>query len=367
MNKIQYSRLKSIDGLRGIACLLVVCFHFFYETFKNNSSELYNFYTRFIFDGQIAVAIFFIISGEALSASFIERQDAASIFRPAIKRWPRLSIPVFFSATLVFFISKMHLVYNQQASVVVNGQNWLGSFLKSPPHVIKVLTFSFISVFGKPSTSSPNPFLWTMHFEFIGSFFLFFLFFLFYKNVPYLIPFFTIIMFPFLSIYSRVFLPCFILGFLICYARKNGFFQRIQSIKKSEFLLPALIYIYFIIDIISEIFYFLDEFLFFKSGFLIIFVLSNVEVCNFLDSKPIQFLGKISFPLFLVQFPVLISFTSYLIIKYYTSSSLLSPIIIATTSVMFSILLSTIFYPIEILTQNICNYIYKKAKMFFHI
>ena len=107
MNGIKYNRLTYIDGLRGMSCLVVIFFHFFNETFKNDSVLFYNFFSRFIFDGQIAVAIFFILSGEALSASFIEKRDAASIFRPAIKRWPRLSIPVLFSSILVFFISKI--------------------------------------------------------------------------------------------------------------------------------------------------------------------------------------------------------------------------------------------------------------------
>lgn len=368
MDNIKEIRLKSIDGLRGISCLSVVCFHFFNETFKNDSILLYNFFSRFIFDGQMAVAIFFIISGEALSVSFIENKNAASIFRPAVKRWPRLSIPVFFSAVLVFFISKMHWVYNREASVIVNRQDWLGEFLKYPPHVVDIFKFSFISVFGKHPKNTLNPFLWTMHFELIGSFFLFFLFFLIYKKLSYIIPFFFLIIFFAFGIKTDVFLSCFALGFLLSYARKTGFFEYIKTQKYSKYYVQITIAIFFIIEIISKKFYFSTGFLFFKSGFLTLFLLSNTDTCKFLDSKLIQFLGKISFPLFLFQFPILISFTSYLITKYYYFSHIPSmAIFIATSSVVLSIILATILYPIETLTQKICNYIYKKTKIAFNI
>lgn len=359
-------RVLSIDGLRGIACLSVVSSHFLIGTFgKTLNSTLYNS-LHFLFDGRMAVAMFFIISGEALSISFIKNRDLASIIRPAIKRWPRLSIPVFSSAFLVFALSKMHLIYNQQASIIVNNQSWLGSFLQKSFDFTKVIEFSFLSVFQYNPKMSLNPFLWTMHFELIGSFFLFFLLFLIYRGN--LLLFFISIIIAILSFdkQTNIFLMCFVFGFFMSYIRDRKFFQFMKKNKYSDYLPIFTITLLYIISITHNQFYNSISFVFFKASFLVISLLSSRKSCELLDGCVIQLLGKISFPLFLFQFPVLISFTSYLILTYYSAfPNVYSAVFISTLSILVSLILSIILYPIEIFTQKVCNIIYKKISLLY--
>lgn len=367
-------RLKSIDGLRGVSCLAVVCFHFFNETFRNTSSLVCNPLSMFLFDGPMAVALFFIISGEALSASFISKWDKASIFRPAIKRWPRLSIPVFFSGFLVFIISKMGWVYNKQASAIVNRTDWLGMFLSHPPSFSDVLDFSFISVFKDIAAAKDfpqnflNPFLWTMHFELLGSFFIFAIFILLYKKWFYVVPVFIFITFWMSSPYALAFLSCFLVGFLMYVARSRGLFGKLQNLNYSNLYTLLFVVALFVLETHYKNLYSSLWFLFLKSSLVALVFLSNKNVCRFLDSKMIQFLGKISFPLFLVQFPILISFVSYLIIKYYAATPTpLMACLIAGVGVVVSVVLAMAMYPVELITQKICNDLYKRVRVVFDV
>ncbi|MBV1824216.1 acyltransferase family protein [Komagataeibacter oboediens] len=66
--------INYLDGIRGIASLSVVIFHFFHEALGSFVPVFRSriFYT--IFDGHEDVMIFFILSGDALSISYLRKK-----------------------------------------------------------------------------------------------------------------------------------------------------------------------------------------------------------------------------------------------------------------------------------------------------
>jgi peptidoglycan/LPS O-acetylase OafA/YrhL len=92
---------------------------------------------------------------------------------------------------------------------------------------------------------------------------------------------------------------------------------------------------------------------------IVFFVHCNFAVTKFLRAGISRFLGKISFPLYLIQFSVLISFTSSVILFANAHGGLnwLSISIIAGLTIIASVLASIVFLPIEQLTHMICNFI----------
>jgi peptidoglycan/LPS O-acetylase OafA/YrhL len=81
----------------------------------------------------------------------------------------------------------------------------------------------------------------------------------------------------------------------------------------------------------------------------------NPSLCRFLSAPVSQWLGKISFPLYLVHFPVLVSYTSGMIVLAHADDMLNSTTIwfIASSSVLLCVLVAVLFLPVERLTASI--------------
>lgn len=90
-------RLLSLDGLRGIAALSVIIYHYFYridEIYSINSNE-----TDWTYFGKYGVHLFFMISGFVIFMSIKNNTKPISFF---ISRFTRL-YPAYFFAVLITF------------------------------------------------------------------------------------------------------------------------------------------------------------------------------------------------------------------------------------------------------------------------
>ena len=83
----------------------------------------------------------------------------------------------------------------------------------------------------------------------------------------------------------------------------------------------------------------------------------NSGISRFFASRPSQILGRLSFPLYLMQFPVLVSFTSggILYASHHGGLGHGSIWIIAILSVLACLLAATLLEPVEVLTRWIGN------------
>src|SRR5436190_12566173 len=95
-------RALEIDGIRGWASLSVLVYHAFHEMFSRLLPWLNNAWFAPVFDGRLAVCVFFVLSGDALTAAFWARggTDPRPIDRLLVRRYTRLTIPILMSCTL---------------------------------------------------------------------------------------------------------------------------------------------------------------------------------------------------------------------------------------------------------------------------
>lgn len=170
----------SLEALRGIAALVVVFWHcalaffpevtgIYPETYGDFGARGDIFYVLMFGTG--AVWVFFVLSGFVLSRGYFARPRSASLLRGAIKRWPRLAGPVVASCILAFLLFHFDCMRFDEAAQLTHSP-WLLA-----PHVPDHISFMDAvrvgaTTFFTGESSYDNP-IWTMHLEFVGSYVVF--------------------------------------------------------------------------------------------------------------------------------------------------------------------------------------------------
>lgn len=158
-------RREYLDGLRGWASLFVVFSHlgpmFLLSTVKLPVIPFFS-------DGLLAVYIFFVLSGYVLSVGYFETNNKSLLAALAIRRYPRLTIPILASCTIAFAMVKLGAMVNIPAGAMAKSP-WLESFYTFSASWQSLLAFSFVDVYVDSKAPTYNAVLWTMQYEFWGS------------------------------------------------------------------------------------------------------------------------------------------------------------------------------------------------------
>lgn len=181
-------KLEAFEGIRGLASVGVLFAHlgiaFWPILYAPDHPELANYSrpVRFIvqsplrvaYDGQFAVAIFFVLSGFVLSLSFFRRPDPAGIAAASARRYSRLMIPAAVSIFAGYLFMSCGWMFNQAAShkateTVGFPHGWLGLFYTFEPTARTALREAFWDAFFNGG-GRYNQNLWTMSVELPGSF-----------------------------------------------------------------------------------------------------------------------------------------------------------------------------------------------------
>lgn len=364
-------KVKYLEGLRGFAAFIVVIFHFL-GTFYPSSiyGTINNIFTykklelifvstplNVMFNGNFAVCIFFVLSGFVLSMKFFETKNEEVIVKSAIKRYFRLVIPVFVS--VILFLICFSIFEKTDINILSAVYEGLyGSFFTHEVHY--------------------NVVLWTMTFEFFGSFLVFLFCSIFGKSKNRGI-FYIII----LLVFWKTYYLSFILGLLLCdlYFNKsiNLNFQKNKLLKVVTFILALLMGSYpnqlgkmeQSIDINSTIYSFFsrlegaDSFYHSIGAFLILFLLLySSSLKKIFSTKGFSFLGKISFSMYLTHNIVIFYFSKNLF--YYFLENLKFSYFLCFIMTFFISLVPIVLFAV-IFTKYVdnqsvifSNYMYKK-------
>lgn len=159
-----------IDGVRGWAALVVVLYHILHCFLGTVNPDYAGMALRFISDGALAVYVFFVLSGFALSIGFVQSGDRNVVVVSALRRYVRLAVPIFASSFLAYVVLSAGLMFNREAGALLNNAEWVGSFYPFPPRLTGLLHFSLYGVFFDFHHSDIyNAVLWTMETELYGS------------------------------------------------------------------------------------------------------------------------------------------------------------------------------------------------------
>lgn len=179
-------KMDCFEGLRGVASLAVLLSHLvgaFWPRVWEWRQPMdapaavrwaVPALARLLIDGQFAVAIFFLLSGFVLSLSFFRTGSHEALSSAAVRRYFRLMVPAAFSILLAYAVLKAGLMYNQRAAQYMAESlgaphPWLTFFYAFTPRLKDALRECFWdALFGNTALYNQN--LWTLSVEFAGSF-----------------------------------------------------------------------------------------------------------------------------------------------------------------------------------------------------
>jgi len=127
--------------------------------------------TAFI-SGTFSVAIFFVLSGFVLSVGFFQSRKLAIVRKLAVKRYLRLMLPALVSVLIAYMFIKLNL-YQGSAARLITQSSALPAEWVHNPNLIQALHEGLAGIFLQGPVDNYNSVLWTMKYEFIGSFIIF--------------------------------------------------------------------------------------------------------------------------------------------------------------------------------------------------
>lgn len=173
-------RLEHLNGLRGVAALVVVVHHFFYSFLmyaaKGSGPFLYEwqrwmYHTplQLLIAGNFAVCIFFILSGFVLSYGYFRGGGQEFVRRSAAKRYFRLMPPILASVLISWFILQTGWHWNSEAAGL-SGAPWLANFWPRTVSFAEAVWYgAYGIIIGNAEAGLLSNPLWTMKVEFLGS------------------------------------------------------------------------------------------------------------------------------------------------------------------------------------------------------
>lgn len=389
MNK----RIAYIDGLRGIACILVFVNHFLMaffpasylggDTISHIPGGLDTWYASapvsVLTNGNFWVCVFFILSAYVLSykiLSHADRENALdSISHSFLKRYFRLFLPVFCVCVLILIFSRLGLFVNNAAAAVTGSGLMTGRY-EYPLSFYELFSSAFARIWFKADETFSNSF-WMLSTLFLGGFLSSILSIMAGKRnrrMLFLYAFFALI-FAFLnSLYLS-----FVLGTALAYIsvrQHDRMEQLLQSFGVKISAVFLLLFGLFLggypsgIEAPANIYHLLNhlpseltpyQFYHIFGAFLLITgILCLPQVQRWLSAKPILFLGDISFAVYLLNLPFIFSFSSGMLLKLSASLNhyLLCSSLIFLVSAAVLLFLSYLFHHfIEPVCDKITNVI----------
>lgn len=148
---VKAEKLLYLEGIRGIAAMVVVASHFvyaFYPQLKgtvNSGAEITSFVALIgmtpigIFhEGRFAVRLFFVLSGVVLSLSFFRTGDREKAVSGAVRRYFRLTIPILAAVLVAYLLHRSGLFFNGRVAASTSNE-WLLPFYEFVPSVALLL------------------------------------------------------------------------------------------------------------------------------------------------------------------------------------------------------------------------------------
>jgi peptidoglycan/LPS O-acetylase OafA/YrhL len=241
---VEDRRVAALDGLRGIAALIVVVFHFLcllYPAFVPDMSDdphrIADTPLGLLWNGPFAVSLFFVLSGFVMAGAADRRR--ALIVSNFVTRYLRLALPVLASVVFAWLLlSAFPQATADLGLAMAEPSRWLNYTYQHtiPPLYLAVadgLAGNFLR--GK---SGFNNVLWTMQIELVGSLGLFVLYWLSGGRIRVVMLLLGGV--AILSFARDAYLG-FVLGALLYEARKAGLLRAVPAVLPAFFLVAGLL------------------------------------------------------------------------------------------------------------------------------
>jgi peptidoglycan/LPS O-acetylase OafA/YrhL len=359
--EISLGRVLQLEGLRGLAAVTVVVWHFLWAfapwelgTVAGWPSQgLAGNVAAALMDGPAAVAVFFVLSGFVIPLRFFRSGQSRAVIEAAAKRWPRLAGLSVLAVLFAYGLFHFGLFHYREAGDLT-GSDWLASYGGGEPggmpapSLTGALREGLVGAFLDKSDAY-DPVLWTMRHELFGSFLSMALALL-VCRVSIKASGVVLISAAVLATAVDPWLLSFVAGTglaFVVWTRPAGLsaFASAASISLGLFLFGYLepVGAYSFIPVIQDAAgYRYDRILLHTmSGLLIILgLVGNERVGRAFTTKPLLVLGRLSFPVYVFHFPLLCSLGCGLFVMFRQSMSYEATIVLVAAVYASAVLLT---------------------------
>ena len=294
-------RILELDGLRGIAVIMVISFHYINNQLVNASGDIGKILYKLTSFGWVGVDLFFVLSGFLIGTILINNRKSQNYFSTFyIRRIVRI-IPNYYLLILLFVIIGFIPLFSSNYFLAGNKVIPTWAYILMVHNII----ISHLNNFGNTSISIT----WSIGVE--EQFYIVFPFLVYFlkeKWLPLILGF-AILAAPFIRMYYTGWIPAYVLlpcrmdsiafGAILAYA--NHFYSLKSILKKYM----AIIFLTLVLDVLVCIYLFErfgDLGVFRNSLFAIVFsgmilfalVYKNSFYGNFLRNKKLVWIGTIS-------------------------------------------------------------------------
>jgi peptidoglycan/LPS O-acetylase OafA/YrhL len=357
---VSQNRITAADGLRGLAAVNVTIHHFLgaflpalmYRDAHPASAEallkatnsawwftILDFpLTSILYNGHFPVLIFFVLSGYVLAAPYYNDNDQALRDR-FWGRYIRLNAPILAALVLSFCFYRFGFYFNQKVSALT-GDPWFAGFFQNPISLLEAVKMAFYKtiLFGDDRLDAPA---WSIRVEFIASIFLL----VFYLAKP------KRLLFP-----GLMFAACLLLllgeqGVNALLLFLGAFLHELPKLSRNKFVVTIIgtFGIYFGCYKFSSAFYDYLPTIFEQNKNLydaigalcLTYAVLNGYGAKILEARFAQYLGNISYSLYLTHFILLCSVFSYAFVVF--ASGPLSILVIFLTYIPIIFLFAQLF------------------------
>ena len=177
-------KIAYLDGMRGLAALGVLFTHmvvsFYPAIYTGNPAQaqladaadaaLGHSVWAGCLASNLAVSTLFLLSSYVLSFRFFMTGDSSIATANAYRRYMRLVGPVLFSMLLGWLLLRLGLFANGPVAQLTHSEWFLGSYFTFAPDLGEAVAQAFWKCFSVTGVQTYNPPLWTMNYELLGSF-----------------------------------------------------------------------------------------------------------------------------------------------------------------------------------------------------
>jgi peptidoglycan/LPS O-acetylase OafA/YrhL len=170
---VAHRKLTELDALRGLAAIIVFSGHFCEGLVPAVTASINGTLLFVALNGPAAVIVFFVLSGFVLTLRPLHARRWIPLVVLALKRWPRLAGPVAM-AGLLYSVAAMIGAFPRPEILATVPLPHAPAYLfwgqaQHNEQLGKVLHEAMLGTFLSESAQH-NGVLWTMHWEFLGSF-----------------------------------------------------------------------------------------------------------------------------------------------------------------------------------------------------
>lgn len=332
-------KLTYIDGLKGLGAFIVYLCHFvfaFYygayslqpehtHTVSNLEIAVGKSPLNVFYSGNFAVELFLVLSGFVLCLGYFRSRDKKRLKDGAKKRYFRLILPILVVNLAVYVLMAAGLYFNSAAAEVTKSMDWFYGFNHFEPRIGEVLLESLAGCFLWGSNDY-NGVLWTIPYLFWGALVVYLAAALVGENPLRYVAYAVMML---VALVTNIYFTGIFFGFFVCdvvctQKRLMAWYEKQKWL--SWLLFAAGVYlasypsigidmtgtIYAIMGVPRVVPYHLAG-----AGLILVSAVGNMELQKMFGGRILRGLGKISYSLYLLHFPVIATFSSFFFLALY--------------------------------------------------